>query len=104
MKTPKHHIFVCGGFRLKGDAQGVCGKKGSVSLLQYLETELCDRDLEDVVVSSTGCLKQCDKGPILMVYPEGYWYGSVDEDTVDEILDALESGEAASEYLLTSNP
>lgn len=39
-----------------------------------------------------------------MVYPEGYWYGSVDEDTVDEILDALESGEAASEYLLTSNP
>jgi (2Fe-2S) ferredoxin len=101
MKVPKHHLFVCGGFRTRGDAQGACTKKGSLSLVQYLENELVDRDLEDTMVSSTGCLKLCDRGPVLMVYPEGYWYGNVDEDSLDEILDALEEGEPATEYLLT---
>ncbi|KPQ39020.1 MAG: Ferredoxin [Phormidium sp. OSCR] len=101
MQTPKHHLFVCAGFRTRGDAQGACNKKGGLSLVQYLENELVDRDLEDVVVSTTGCLKMCDRGPVLMVYPQGDWYGNVDEDALDEILDALEEGETADEYLLT---
>ncbi len=44
------------------------------------------------MVSSTSCLKACDHGPVLIVYPEGTWYGKVDEEIVDEILDALEEG------------
>jgi (2Fe-2S) ferredoxin len=101
MKKPSHHLFVCGGFRTKGDAQGVCNKKGATNLIQYLEGELIDRGLDDVVISSTGCLKLCDRGPVLMVYPEGDWYREVNEDAIDEILDALESGTTADEYLLT---
>lgn len=101
MKAPKHHLFVCGGFRLKGDTQGACAKSGATRLIQYLESELVDRDMNDVVISSTGCLKLCDRGPVLMVYPEGYWYKGVDEDAIDEILDALEAGQPATDYLLT---
>jgi hypothetical protein len=26
------------------------------------------------MVSSTGCLKLCEKGPVVLVYPQGYWY------------------------------
>jgi (2Fe-2S) ferredoxin len=52
------------------------------------------------MVSNTGCLKMCDKGPILVVYPEGWWYGKVTEDTVDEILDALAEGKVAEAHLV----
>ncbi len=102
MKKPKHHIFVCTSFRASGEPQGVCYKKGSTQFLPYIESELADRGMTDTVVSSTGCLKACDRGPVMVIYPENYWYGNVEsEDIIDEILDALEEGKAAENYLLT---
>lgn len=101
MQKPKHHIFVCASFRASGDPQGICHKKGAAGFLPYIENEILDRGLEDVVVSSTGCLKACDHGPVMAVYPENIWYANVEsEDAVDEILDALEDGGVAEEYVL----
>ncbi len=102
MEKPKHHIFVCASYRVSGEPQGICNKKGSLKFLQYIEEEILDRGMNDVLLSSTGCLKQCDNGPVMVIYPENYWYGNVDsEDVIDEILDALEEGKAAEDYLLT---
>jgi (2Fe-2S) ferredoxin len=101
MKKPDHHIFVCASFRMSGSPQGVCNRKGSGSLLQYLETELSDRGMDNVSVSMTGCLKVCDRGPAMVIYPGGHWYGDVNEGKIDEILDALENGKAIEKYLLT---
>lgn len=98
MKKPAHHIFVCASFRMSGAPQGVCSKKGAGTLLQYLESELSDRGMMDVNVSMTGCLKVCDKGPVMVVYPEGYWYGEVNEEKIDTILDSIENGLSADEY------
>ena len=47
-------------------------------------------------------LNMCDRGPILVVFPDNTWYGGVDsEDAVDQILDALEEDGVAEELLLT---
>lgn len=92
MQKPEHHFLVCNSFRLNGDPQGTCNRKEAVGLLQYLEEEIVDRGV-DAMVSSTGCLKLCEKGPIMVVYPEGEWYGEVNNDVIDEVLDALEDGE-----------
>ena len=101
MEKPQNHILVCASFRLKGDPQGICHKKGSGSLLGYMEEGILDRGL-DARVTTTGCLKQCEQGPVVVVYPAGDWYGGVDsEDAVDAILDALENGEQASDYLIS---
>ncbi len=101
MKKPEHHIFVCGSFRVSGEPQGVCSKKGSMGLLQYLENEVSDRGLANVAISSTGCLKVCDRGPAMIIYPENWWYGGVDSEAViDDILDSLESGVPAANYLI----
>lgn len=89
METPKHHFFICASFRVSGDPQGVCHKKGATDLLQYMENEIIDRGM-DAVVSSTGCLKMCTKGPVMVEYPAGRWYGELNEEKIDEILDALE--------------
>lgn len=100
MEKPTHHILVCASFRVSGEPKGICHKKGSTGLLQYIEEEVLDRGL-DVLLSTTGCLKQCDKGPVMVVYPENHWYGGVQsEEQIDEILDALEEGATVEEYAL----
>ena len=100
MKKPDHHIFVCASFR-GTEAKGKCIKKESMQLIPYLEEELADRGINGMV-SSTGCLKLCEEGPVLIVYPEGYWYGGVtSQEVVDNILDGLEEGRPAKEYLIS---
>jgi (2Fe-2S) ferredoxin len=39
----------------------------------------------------------CEKGPVMVVYPQGAWYGPVDEPTIDAVLDALEEGRDAAD-------
>jgi (2Fe-2S) ferredoxin len=101
MTKPTMHILVCGSFRASGAPQGVCSKNGSQGLLAYLEAELADRGMDGVSVTATGCLHACDRGPILVVYPDNLWYGGVEsEEAIDVILDSLESGNAAVGYEL----
>lgn len=99
MAKPQYHILVCNSFRLSGEPQGVCHKKGATDLLQYLEEEVINRGL-DAQISSTGCLKVCDRGPAMVVYPAGWWFGEVTEEKIDEILDALDDGEPPTDSLL----
>ncbi len=99
MEKPEYHIFVCNSFRVGGDPQGACNRKGAAVWLQYLEEEIIDRGI-DAMVSSTGCLKLCEKGPVMVVYPEASWYGEVDEGKIDEVLDAMEEGSPAESLLL----
>jgi (2Fe-2S) ferredoxin len=99
-KKPEKQILVCNSFRVGGEAKGVCNKKGVSDLIQYLEEEILDRGI-DALVSTTGCLKACDHGPILVVQPDNIWYEKVDnEATIDAILDALEDGEVAEAHAL----
>ena len=99
MDKPDYHIFVCNSFRLGGDPKGACNRKGATNLLQYLEEEIIDRGL-NAMVSSTGCLKLCEKGPVMVVYPGSWWYTGLTEDALDEMLDALEEGQPAQELVL----
>jgi (2Fe-2S) ferredoxin len=92
VEKPDYHIFVCNSFRVGGDPQGTCNRKDATGLLQYLEGEIIDRGL-NAIVSSTGCLKLCEKGPVMVVYPGGWWYTKLNEERVDEILDAMEDGQ-----------
>lgn len=97
---PSCHILVCASFRTSGDPKGVCHKRGSTDLLQYIEEQLLDRGI-DGLVCATGCLKQCDDGPIMVMYPQGVWYKNVDsESAVDSILDAFEDGSVADSHVL----
>jgi (2Fe-2S) ferredoxin len=100
MDKPETHIFLCASFRVDGDTKGACCKKGSLNLLPYIENEILDRGL-DAQITSTGCMKACDHGPVMVIHPQGHWYGKVEnEATVDEILDALEDETVAENYLM----
>jgi (2Fe-2S) ferredoxin len=99
MNKPEHHIFVCASFR-GTEAKGKCIKKESLQLIPYLQEQLVDRGINGMV-TSTGCMNLCEEGPVMIIYPQAYWYKGIEgEDAVDEILDALENGQPAEKYLL----
>ncbi|MDR3233291.1 MAG: (2Fe-2S) ferredoxin domain-containing protein [Planctomycetaceae bacterium] len=102
MQKPSHHILVCNSFRMSGTPQGVCAKEGSGPLLQYLQEELDDHNLNDVAVACTSCLKVCDRGPIIVVHPENWWFGRMNsEEAVDAVIQSIEKGTPDPQYLIT---
>ncbi|MBP2650434.1 MAG: Sucraseferredoxin family protein [Firmicutes bacterium] len=88
MQKPKYHIFVCTSSRIGGLQKGFCHTKGSVELMAKFMEEIEERDLGgEVFVTNTGCFGICEKGPIVVVYPDNIWYGSVSPDDVEEIME-----------------
>ncbi len=64
-----------------------CWKRGGQSVCQRLEEELEQQGLDDrVKVKLTGCLKQCKKGPNLVIMPHKARYGQVKPREVEELL------------------
>ena len=94
---PEIHFFICNSYRVAGEAKGACNAREAGDLLSYLETEILDRGM-DAQVSGCGCLKVCTEGPVMVVYPEGKWFGQVNEEKLDSILDAIEDGGDTAEY------
>ena len=64
-----------------------CWKKGGKSLCQRLEKQVKEQGLEDKVkIKLTGCLKQCKKGPNVVMMPDKARYSQVKPCEVDELL------------------
>jgi (2Fe-2S) ferredoxin len=94
MQKPKYHVFVCSSSRITGQQKGYCFSKDSVSVIQRFMEEIEEREMGgDILVTNTGCLGICSKGPVVIVYPDGVWYKEVTADDVTEIVEEhLENG------------
>jgi (2Fe-2S) ferredoxin len=99
MALPERQVLLCQSFRSKGDPKGICHKQTD-GFLQYIEEEILDRGL-DMQVVATGCLKQCESGPIMVIQPDNLWFKGIDsEAAIDAVLDGLEDGEPPEDYLI----
>lgn len=79
-KAPTTKILVC----KKSD----CAKQGGEAVCSAIARYLRDRGLEDSVeVKMTGCLKQCKKGPNLVVMPDKTHYTKISPREIPAILD-----------------
>lgn len=98
MQKPKYHVFICSSSRITGQQKGYCFSKDSVSIIQKFMEEIEEREMGgDILVTNTGCLGICSKGPIVIVYPDGVWYKEVTVDDVTEIVEEhLENGRVVS--------
>ena len=84
----ERHVLVCGGTG--------CTSSGSPKLIAKLEEEFAAKGLtEKVQIVKTGCFGLCERGPILIVYPEGSFYSRVELNEVTRIVD---------EHLIGGNP
>lgn len=95
MKKPEHHIFICTSSRIGGPQKGFCHTRGGVDVMARIMEEIDNRDLGgEVFVTNTGCFGICEKGPVVVVYPENVWYGAVTPADVAEIFDRhIEGGQ-----------
>lgn len=102
MQKPVHHIFICTSSRPTGQQKGFCHTKEGVDLMIRFMEEIEDRELgNEIYITNTGCFGICEKGPIVGVYPDNVWYGSVTPDDVTEILDEhIEGGTGVDRLVL----
>ena len=76
----KTQIMVCGGTG--------CHSSRSHILIQNLKDELKAHNLDkEVEVIQTGCFGLCQKGPIVIIYPEGTFYSHVQPADFKEIVE-----------------
>jgi (2Fe-2S) ferredoxin len=102
MLQPKYHVFICTSCRINGVQKGFCHSKDAVKLVQRFMEEIDERELSgEVMVTNTGCFGICDKGPIVVVYPEGTWYGNVTVADVERIAEEhFENGNKVEDLLI----
>ena len=80
------HIFVCENRRERTNPLGCCASKGSEELTSLLKARCKEFSLSKKVrINKAGCLGQCSRGPVMVVYPEGVWYENVKEEDIEEI-------------------
>ena len=83
------HIFVCGNYRAPEHPRGCCDPKQEVALQKRFKKLLAEKGLQGRVrANQAGCLDQCEHGPNVVVYPEAVWYGNVQLEDVDEIVES----------------
>jgi NADH-quinone oxidoreductase subunit F len=72
-----------------------CGAYGTAKVHKVLQEELIKQDLQDAVeIKLTGCHGFCEKGPVMVIHPEGIFYPQVKEKHVPEIVEkTIKNGE-----------
>ena len=57
-----------------------------------VQKRLLERGATNVLVTACSCLGPCFDGPNAVVYPEGTWYGHLDESDAPGLVDHLLDG------------
>jgi (2Fe-2S) ferredoxin len=99
MALPEKQILLCQSFRVSGEPKGICHKQ-TEGFAQYIEEEILDRGL-DMQIITTGCLKQCESGPIMVIQPDNLWFKNMSsEEAIDAVLDGIEDDDPPAKYLI----
>ena len=82
-----HHVFVCGNVRDTDHPRGSCDPDGRQSLRDAFKKALKQAGVAATArANHAGCLDQCEHGPVVVIYPQGVWYGPVRPEDVARIV------------------
>lgn len=78
MPAFERHVFVCHNVRPADAPRPSCTADGTSDLHARLQQLAKAAGLgAKVRINKSGCLDQCEHGPMVVVYPEAVWYGNV---------------------------
>jgi NADH:ubiquinone oxidoreductase subunit F (NADH-binding)/(2Fe-2S) ferredoxin/ferredoxin len=82
-----------------------CSAYGTAKVYRVLREEIEKHGMQDAVeIKLTGCHGFCEKGPIMVIHPEGIFYPQVKEDYISQIVEKTLKGGEIVESLLFRDP
>ena len=104
-----HHLLLC---VPQKTSSLCCEPTQSQRCWEKLKLILKKLKLEDpqrlggiVLRSKVNCLRVCESGPILLIWPEGIWYQNVSPDRIELIIKShIIEGKPRREWILKKTP
>ena len=89
MQRVSHHLLLCATAAKAKCCDAALGTQTwneLKSVVHEMNLENTERPGGIVLRSKADCLRVCERGPILLVWPDGIWYADVSPDRVKRIV------------------
>ena len=108
MQRVCHHLLLCATAtkaKCCDSALGAQTWNALKSIVRELDLENAARPEGIVLRSKADCLRVCERGPILLVWPDGIWYANVSPDRIKRIIEQHIIGQQpVEEWILRRTP
>jgi (2Fe-2S) ferredoxin len=96
----ERHIFLCA----DQTKPKCCDRALGLQAWDYLKRRISELELNTKVFrTKANCLRVCQQGPILVIYPDRVWYHSCTDAAIEEILQHhIIGNQIVSKFLLFS--